>query len=425
MLKADNGSGAQVSIITPVAFTSWQLRLPSDDGTANQVLQTDGSGNTSWATITATPGGSNGQIQFNGSSSFAGDSNMNWDNTNKRLGVGTAAPAAAIDTTGEVKVGNSGASCSATNKGAIRYNNTTNVLEFCNGTGWNLVQAAACTDPDPAAIAFTNEANATASTLYTSDIKQVTGINCSVPVQISGQGSPQYQICSDASCTTVVQGWTSSPSSVTTGQYLQTRLTTDTVGGAMFQATIIVGSGASVWSVTNTGGDCTGSPSIGTVCADGTLYAGLSPDGNIKMFTTRCDAGQTWDGSNCTGSRTAMSWNNGTSNWITTGFTSAVTGKSNSSSLNGLSDAASPYAGAAYCESLNINGKTDWYLPALSEVNVLYSNKAVIRNFDTSGTYYWSATEASNDVAWVERFSDGYQGGTSKSSAYLVRCVRR
>jgi hypothetical protein len=40
-----------------------------------------------------TAAGSTGQIQFNnGSNAFAADSNLTWDNTNKRLGIGTASP---------------------------------------------------------------------------------------------------------------------------------------------------------------------------------------------------------------------------------------------------------------------------------------------------------------------------------------------
>ncbi|MBL7671129.1 MAG: hypothetical protein JNM39_11660 [Bdellovibrionaceae bacterium] len=58
-----------------------------------------------------------------------------------KIGVGTTTPAATLDVAGDVKVGNSSATCSATTKGSIRYNNTTNVLEFCNGTAWGLVQA--------------------------------------------------------------------------------------------------------------------------------------------------------------------------------------------------------------------------------------------------------------------------------------------
>lgn len=342
-----------------------------------------------------------------------------------KVGIGTQAPAEQLDVNGAVKVGTTANACSATNKGSIRYNNATSVLEFCNGASWNLIQAAACSDATPDSFSFTNEANATVSTQYSSDIVQVGGINCVVPVTISGAGSPQFQICSDAGCGSVIQGWTSSPSSITSGQYLQVRLTTDGVGGSNFQATVIVGGTASVWSVTNAGGDCTASPTPGTVCADGTIYAGLSPDGNVKMFTTRCDAGQTWDGvSSCTGARSAVTWNNGTTNGNTTTVYSAITGQANSATLDGLSDSGAPYSAAQYCESLNLNGHTDWYLPAISEVAVLYSNMGAIRNFYSTGTY-WSSSQVNNTTATYFQMASGTADSFFMYNGRFVRCVRR
>lgn len=43
-----------------------------------------------------TPAGSNGQVQFNDNDSFGADSNFFWDNTNKRLGIGTSTPLASL-----------------------------------------------------------------------------------------------------------------------------------------------------------------------------------------------------------------------------------------------------------------------------------------------------------------------------------------
>jgi hypothetical protein len=43
-------------------------------------------------TVTGTPAGSTTQVQFNNAGAFGADSNFNWDNTNKRLGLGIAAP---------------------------------------------------------------------------------------------------------------------------------------------------------------------------------------------------------------------------------------------------------------------------------------------------------------------------------------------
>lgn len=49
-----------------------------------------------WTSISTsgTPGGSTGHVQFNNEGVFAGDAGLFWDNTNKRLGIGTATPAA-------------------------------------------------------------------------------------------------------------------------------------------------------------------------------------------------------------------------------------------------------------------------------------------------------------------------------------------
>jgi len=47
--------------------------------------------------IAATPAGTDGQIQFSDGSAFAADSNLFWDNTNKRLGVGTNSPQSDLD----------------------------------------------------------------------------------------------------------------------------------------------------------------------------------------------------------------------------------------------------------------------------------------------------------------------------------------
>ncbi len=394
------------------------------DSTANQLKFYDG-GVKTVGSGGGTPGGSSGQIQFNSSSAFAGDSNLAWDNTAKRLGVGISTPAASLEVAGDVKVGNSSATCSNATKGSIRYNNATSVLEFCNGTSWNLVQAASCTDATPTVFSFTNEANATTSTLYLSNVIQITGIDCSVPVSISGQGTPQFRICSDNACATVVQGWTGSPAAIVNNQYLQVRLTTDVAGGATFQATVTIGSGATVWSVTNAGGDCTLSPAPGTVCSDGTIYAGLSPDGNVKMFTTRCDFGQTWDGTSCTGVRTTVSFNKGVPLNFTVGTGSGTTGKANSALLAAAGDAGAPYSAAIACESLVENGYSDWYLPAAAEMAVVYNNSAAIRNFAPWAIEYWTTTEYSGTSVYGFRMSTGASYSTSKETLTILRCVRR
>jgi hypothetical protein len=191
--------------------------------------------------------------------------------------------------------------------------------------------------------------------------------------------------------------------------------------------------------------NCYGSPSAGTVCADGSVYVGLSPDGNTKMFAPRCDAGQIWNGSSCTGSRSVISWNNGTSTWYDipaisnctdsggTGggyCTSYNTGRTYSAAIAAVtaSGNSGPHQAAQYCENLTENGKSDWYLPSLPELHLLYvaRNAANLTGtLDTSGNYYWSSTENALNSAWRERFNDAYQNDYSKNNAFYVRCVRK
>ena len=88
-------------------------------------------------------GGSTTQVQYNSSGSLAGSANFTWDNTNTRLGVGTASPAYSLDvaisqnsdTSTRIYNANAGSSARATivfgnnsNSGAagILYNSSTN-----------------------------------------------------------------------------------------------------------------------------------------------------------------------------------------------------------------------------------------------------------------------------------------------------------
>lgn len=57
----------------------------------------------SWGQLSQGPGGNEGQIQFNSSAQFNADSNLFWDNLNKRLGIGTETPVVPLDVIGEIQ----------------------------------------------------------------------------------------------------------------------------------------------------------------------------------------------------------------------------------------------------------------------------------------------------------------------------------
>lgn len=93
----DPASVNKISVEPPSLSGSYTLKLPVDDGLSNQFLKTDGSGNTSWDTVTASPGGVSGNVQYNNAGAFAGSNNLFWDIANDRLGVGTTTPNARLD----------------------------------------------------------------------------------------------------------------------------------------------------------------------------------------------------------------------------------------------------------------------------------------------------------------------------------------
>ena len=76
------------------------------------------------------------------------------------------------------------------------------------------------------------------------------------------------------------------------------------------------------------------------------------------------------------------------------------------------------------CTSYNLNGYTDWYLPSLEELNLMYINlkQNGIGNF--ADEYYWSSTEFNEAGAAVQRFSDGTQANSNKEILRKVRVIR-
>lgn len=88
---------------------------------------------------------------------------------------------------------------------------------------------------------------------------------------------------------------------------------------------------------------------------------------------------------------------------------------------------------AKWCTELEIDGYTDWYLPAKDELNRMYNNKEEIEETALSlgGTafqdLYFTSTVFSSIHLWVQYFTDGFQSDYSESRGYenhYVRAIR-
>lgn len=326
---------------------------------------------------------------------------------------------------GAVITGASTSACDATTDGGLRWSTGNSCIEFCNGTTWQCLQGTVCANSLPNTFSFTNQTNVAVSTVTTSNIVQITGITgCEVEVSITGQGTPQYQLCSDSTCTTVVQGWTSAKTAISNNEYLQLRLTSSSSGNITFTTAVTVGAGVVGWSVATTG-DCTDpSPPVGTFCADGTVYAGITPDGGTKMYTTPCRHGETWDGTTCTGTSTLPLWSQ--TNTINTGVTGFNTGEGSTTALAGLSNADSPYSAASLCDGLVFGGQSDWYIPAEGEAQIIVSGCDLIPfNSCAASTRVWTSTETGSAQARYWQPNGAFSQSTKLTSTYRLRCVRK
>jgi hypothetical protein len=148
-----------------------------------------------------------------------------------------------------------------------------------------------------------------------------------------------------------------------------------------------------------------------------------------------------------------------TTNTSTPGTTSVINGPANSAAMNNATHPA-----AYFCEGLTIGGFSDWYMPAINEIEVCYYNlkpttatngiglginvnavparasgytsgtpaQTTATDFITStgaeafaAVNYWSSTEHNASRVKVEVFSNGGQYNYYRDNSYRVRAIRR
>ena len=74
------------------------------------------------------------------------------------------------------------------------------------------------------------------------------------------------------------------------------------------------------------------------------------------------------------------------------------------------------------CEESRLNGFSDWRLPTIYELNMLYKKKDKIGGF--LPRRYLSSTEMEYEQIWFQQFGNGKQYKGDKYDEYHVRAVR-
>jgi hypothetical protein len=108
---------------------------------------------------------------------------------------------------------------------------------------------------------------------------------------------------------------------------------------------------------------------------------------------------------------------------ISTG-TAIGTGMANTNAIVAQPCGSTVTTAAKMCDTLSLNGYTDWYLPSKDELNQMYLKKSVIGGFVNSA--YWSSSEAIGpDAAYYQFFTNGSQYYANKNvNTNAVRAIR-
>ena len=123
-------------------------------------------------------------------------------------------------------------------------------------------------------------------------------------------------------------------------------------------------------------------------------------------------------------------WSNVNQIEIVPSAQSSWDGLSNSNAIVGQAGHTS--SASALCLNLTNGGQSDWYLPSVQELNMLWNNYyTVARSLSQiSGATqlqqaaYWSSTETGANVAWSCNFYNGFASSLNKGNAAYVRAVR-
>jgi hypothetical protein len=127
---------------------------------------------------------------------------------------------------------------------------------------------------------------------------------------------------------------------------------------------------------------------------------------------------------------TAKEWSNVVSTLIGTSAQSSWDGLSNSNAI--LGQAGHTSSAGKLCLDLVSGGQSDWYLPSIQELNMLWNNYYTVTRVlsqisgatQLSRNYYWSSSEDDNSAAWGFNFYDGDPGNNGKNYTLSVRAVR-
>ncbi len=99
------------------------------------------------------------------------------------------------------------------------------------------------------------------------------------------------------------------------------------------------------------------------------------------------------------------------------------TGKLNTEKIRKLSP--KPDNAASLCSELQQNGFSDWFLPSVDELTLMYKNLKLKGLGNFTEDEYWSSSETDFNNSWLMNFKSGYVTESNVNKSIHVRAVRQ
>ncbi len=84
-----------------------------------------------------------------------------------------------------------------------------------------------------------------------------------------------------------------------------------------------------------------------------------------------------------------------------------------------------PDIAANICNDLRLNGLSDWFLPSIDELSLIYKNLKAKGLGNFSSGEYWSSSETDFNNAWFMNFNVGLPSESNVDKSLQVRAVRK
>jgi hypothetical protein len=160
-----------------------------------------------------------------------------------------------------------------------------------------------------------------------------------------------------------------------------------------------------------------------------THYIGELYQGGIVVSVWKKDGVEHGLIASLTDLSTSQVWSSVGALLIGTTAQSSRNGQANTTAV--ISQTGHTSSAASLCDNYTSGGYSDWYLPAIWELNQCYDAALSVNEVlgDTNGfqytSLYWSSTENTNNGSWCQRIGNGAVAYSNKATAQSVRAVRR